>query len=119
VTVAEMSDSQLEQELAGRRLAREQQILTDSSSASTVNVVEGAVGPTLMLELSVEGLRVAAVVDTTSNSTIISRPMLHEIKQHLQAQGKPMPQLGLPCVPLYGKEGTKGKPLDITTHVCM
>ena len=68
-----------------------------------MNVVEGAVGPTLMLELSVEGLQVAAVVDTASNSLIISRSMLHEIKQHLQAQGKPMPQLELPCVPLYGK----------------
>ena len=83
VTVAEISDSQLEQELAGCRLAREQQILTDSSSVSTVNVVEGAVGPSLMLELSVEGLQVAAVVDTASSSPIIiSRSMLHEIKQH-------------------------------------
>ena len=119
VTVAEMSDSQLEQELADRKLAREEQILADSSSVSTVNVIEGAVGPTLMLELSVEGLQVAAVVDTASNSTIISRSMLHEIKHHLQAQGKPMPRLELPCVPLYGKEGTKGKPLDITAQVSL
>ena len=119
VTVAEMSDSQLEQELAGRRLAREQQILTESSSVSTVNVVEGAVGPTLMLDLSVEGLQVAAVVDTASNSSIISCSMLHEIKRHLQARGEPMPQLELPCVPLYGKEGTKGKPLDITAQVSL
>ena len=30
-----------------------------------------------------------------------------------------MPQLELPCVPLYGKEGTKGKPLDITAQVSL
>lgn len=84
-----------------------------------MNVIEGAVGPTLMLELSVEGLQIAALVDTASNSTIISWSMLHEIKHHLQALGKSMPQLELPCVPLYGKEGTKGKPLDITAQVSL
>ena len=35
-----------------------------------VNAIEVAVGPTLMLELCVEGLQVAAVIDTASNSTI-------------------------------------------------
>ena len=50
-----------------------------------------------------EGLQVAAVVDTASNSTIISRPMLHSIKRHLQSLGKPIPQLELPCMPLYRK----------------
>ena len=109
VTVAEMPDNQLEQELASCKLVREWQIIRGSGDVSTVNVVEGAVGPTLMLELSVEGLQVAAVVDTASNSTIISRSMLHKIKHHLQTQEKPIPQLELPCVLLYGKEGTKGK----------
>ena len=46
-------------------------MLNGSGDVSTVNV-EGAVGPTLMLKLSVEGLQVAVVVDTASNSTIIS-----------------------------------------------
>ena len=46
VTVAEMSDNQLEEELAGRRLAKEQQILSSLSNTSTVNAVNGAVGPT-------------------------------------------------------------------------
>ena len=86
VTVAETSDSQLEQELANRKLTREEQILADSSSVSTVNVIQGAVGPTLMLELSMEGLQVAAVVDTVSNSTIISRSMLHEISGVLKGR---------------------------------
>lgn len=68
-------------------------------------------GPTLMLELCVEGVQVPAVVDTASNSSIISRPMLHGIKNHLLSLGKPIPKLELPSIPLYGKEGTKGKPL--------
>ena len=56
-----------------------------------MKTTEGAIGPNLMLELLVEGLQVAAVVHTTSNSTIISRPMLHSIKRHLQSLGKPIP----------------------------
>ena len=120
-TVADMTDQQLEQELANRRLTREQSLLTnpEPGNVGTVNAVEGAVGPTLMIKLSVEGLQVAAVVDTASNSTIISRPMLHSIKHHLQSLGKPIPKLELPCIPLYGKEGTKGKPLDITAQVML
>ena len=78
-----MTDNQLEQELVSRKLAREQELLIEQGNVSSVNVVEGAVGPTLMLKLSVEGLQVAAVVDTASNSTIISRSMLHDIKHHL------------------------------------
>ena len=52
-------------------LAREKQILTISSGASTVNAI-GAVRPTLMLEVSVEGLQVAAVVDTVNHYFPIS-----------------------------------------------
>ena len=117
-TVAEMTDQQLEQELADRRLSKEQSLL-NTPQPSRVNTIEGAVGPTLMLELSVEGLQVAAVVDTASNSSIISRPMLHSIKNHLQSLGQPIPKLELPSIPLYGKEGTKGKPLDITAQVML
>ena len=66
-----------------------------------------------------EGVNAIAVVDTVSNSTIISRSLLHDIKRHLDSQGQPMLKLELPCVPLYGKEGTKGKPLDITAQVLL
>ena len=116
-TVADMTDQQLEQELANRKLNREQTLLfnPEPSSVGKVNSIEGAVGPILMLEL----LQVAAVVNTASNSTIISRPMLHSIKSHLESLGKPTPKLELPCIPLYGKEGTKGKPLDITAQVML
>ena len=103
-------------------MAKEEEQLKSASagaSMSTVNTVKGAVGPTLTIELNVEGVNVVAIVDTASNSTIISRPMLHDIKRHLDSEGKPMPKLELPCVPLYGKEGTKGKPLDITAQVLL
>lgn len=115
-----MTDSQLERELADRKLSREEKLLdTASTNASTVNTVEGAVGPTLTIELDVEGVIVTAVVDTASNSTIILRSLLHDIKRHLDSESKPMPKLELPCVPLYGKDGTKGKPLDITAQVSL
>ena len=50
-TVADMTDQQLEQELANRRLTREQSLLTnpEPGNVGTVNAVEGAVGPTLMI----------------------------------------------------------------------
>ena len=120
-TVADMTDSQLEQELASRKLAKEEEQLklaSASAPVSTVNAVKEAVGPTLTIELKV-GVNVTAIVDTASNSTIISRSMLHDIKRHLDSEGKSLPKLELPCVPLYGKEGTKGKPLDITAQVLL
>ena len=118
--VAELSDEQLEKVLAERKLAKEQQLMNGKESegnTGTVNVVNGAVGPTLMLELCVEGLKVSAIVDTASNASIISRSMLHDIRDHLISLGKPVPKLELPCVKLYGKEGTKGKSLDIVAQV--
>ena len=120
-TVANMTNQQLELELTNMKLTKEQSLLANpgSDSVAKVNVIEGAVGPTLMLELCVEGLQVAAVVDTASNSIIISISMLHSIKHHLQSLGKPFPKLELPCIPLYGKEGTKGNPLDITAQVML
>ena len=58
-----------------------------------------------------------AVVGTASNSTIISRSMLHDIKQHVKTLGKPLPQLELLGVPLYGNERIKEKPLDMTAQI--
>ena len=50
-TVADMTDQQLERELANRRLTQEQSLLTnpEPGNVGTVNAVEGAVGPTLMI----------------------------------------------------------------------
>ena len=119
-TIAEMMDSQLEQELASRRLFREEeQLKSANATCSAVTAVERAIGPTLTIELNMEGVNAIAVVDTASNSTIISCSLLHDIKRHLDSQGQPMPKLELPCVPLYGKEGKKGKPLDITAQLLL
>ena len=45
--------------------------------------------------------------------------MLHSIKHHLESLDKPIPKLELPCMLLFGKEGTKGKPLHITAQVML
>ena len=59
-------------------LDKKQQILTEPYS--TV-VVSRAVGPNLQFDISVEGVTVAAMVDTGSQATIISRSLLHEVNQ--------------------------------------
>ena len=96
-----MTDEELKQELAKCELHKEQQLL-DEQQESTVKLVTGAVGPTLWLEVCIEGLPVSAVADTGAQSTIISRQVLHKIHKHMQNQGKSMPRLELPSVPLYG-----------------
>ena len=98
-TAAELSDEQLEEELAKRRLGK-------------VQVVTGkAIGPTMVVDVEVEGVLVSTVVDTGSQSTIVSRPFLHKVKRHLESKGKAMPELELP--------GTTGAPLEITARVSL
>ena len=55
----------------------------------------GAVGPLLSLKVKIEG-EVDAVVDTGSQSTVISRSMLHKIGKHLKSQSKDYPKLDRP-----------------------
>lgn len=59
-----------------------------------MNTVEG---PTLNVELNVEGVNVTAIVDT---ATIIAQSLLHDIKRHLYSERKSQPKLELPYVPL-------------------
>ena len=54
-------------------------------------MVTGAVGPTLLLEVSVGGVPVSAVVDTGAQSTIISRSLLHRIEITLKRRKSPCP----------------------------
>ena len=103
VTMADLSDQQLKDELAQRLLDKEQEMLTEPYS--TVKVVSGAVGPNLLFDISVEGVAVAAMVDTGSQATIISRSLWHEVNSWLKSQGKSLPKLKLPSMPLYGKGG--------------
>ena len=104
VSVDELSDRELEQELSKRRLEKEQQ-LASASAESSVNVVTGAVGPSYWLQVTVEGLPVSALVDTGSQSTIISRSLLHKVFKHLKENGKALPILEHPCTKFKGKGG--------------
>ena len=77
-----------------------------------------AVGPTLFVDVFVEGMPVKAMVDTGSQSTIVSRAMLWEVGQHLQRMGRPKPTLERPTVHLFGKDGSGGgRELTITAQV--
>ena len=70
------------------------------------------------MEVCVEGVPVMAMVDTGSQSTIISQSMLHAVDRHLRQQGCRLPELELPTARLYGKDGNRGeKKLVITAQV--
>ena len=112
--MAELSDEQLEEELAKRRLGKEREMLDTTGS---VQVVTGkAIGLTMVVDVEVEGVLVSAVVDTGLQSTIVSRPFLHKVKRHLEGKGKAMPELELPGTTFYGKSGA---PLEITARVSL
>ena len=81
---------------------------------SSINVVTGAVGPSYWLQIMVEGVAVPALVDTGSQSTIISRPLLHKVLCHLKKAGKELPKLEHPCTKFKGKGG---HPLNVTAQV--
>ena len=54
-----------------------------SATVASVQVVTGkAISPTMVVDVEVEGVLVSAVVDTGSQSTIVSRPFLHKVKRH-------------------------------------
>ena len=114
-TTAELSDEQLEEELAKCRLGKEREILDTTGS---VQVVTGKViGPTMVVDVEVEGVLVSAVVDTGSQSTIVLRPFLHKVKRHsVESKGKAMPELELPGTTFYRKSGA---PLEITARVSL
>ena len=101
----ERTEEQLEQLLAKRRLARETELLQQASTTTSAEVdtvtadsSTGAVGPTLGLQI--EGVQVSALVDTGSQATIISHPVLHDIGRRLCEQGRPLPELKKPSVKL-------------------
>ena len=75
-----------------------------------MDVIKGAVGPpTLMLELFVEGLQAASVVDTASNSTIISRPMLHSIASNVRISRQAYSQTGAALYAVVWERRDQGK----------
>ena len=111
-SVADYSDRELEQELTRRRLDKEQQLADEPTKS--VNVVTGAIGSAYLLDVSVEGIVVSSLVDTGSQSTIISRAFLHKVFAHMRKSGETPPRLQEPCTKFKGKGG---KPILITAQV--
>ena len=115
----DFSDEQLKAVLAKRHVDREQQLLIEASTTSAVSAVEdtkGAVGPTLYLDILIEGVPVRAMFDTGAQSSIVSREVLHAIGRHLGRQGRPVPTLRKPCTTLFGKDGDKGPEIVVTAQ---
>ena len=121
-SVEDMTEEQLEALLSQRRLAKEKQLLAEGtqSSVNTVTAkptkVGDAVGPTMYIDLEIEGVKVEAMVDTGAQSTIISRALLHEVANNLKAQGRPVPELEKPCARLFGKSATVSSQSWISLH---
>ena len=111
--VKQLSSAELEQELSKCRLDGEQELL-DACLKSNVQVVTGAVGPSYWLEVLVEGVTVSAMVDAGSQSTIVSRSLLHKVFKHMEREGKLLPKLECPSSKLRGKGG---HPIDVTAQV--
>ena len=93
--------------LIQHQLDEEKELLQSAGSANGV-VATGtdnpqAVGPT----------------DTGSQSTIISRAMLHKIGRLMEKAGKPLQELEIPTVRLFGNDGEgNGHEFVITAQVC-
>ena len=115
--VDDLTEEQLEQMLADRRLRHKQSLLSGSTTNSVCDNIP-AIGPTLLLDVSIEGLPIKTTVDTGAQSTIISRSTLHAIGRHLSQKGCSLPTLEKPAVRLYGKDGPGGgQQLTITAQL--
>ena len=119
--LSSFSDAQLEAAVAKPKLHKEQELL----SKTTVNRISaigrdctpvevGVLGHTLCLDVTIEGVQVEALVDSCSEVIIISRSLLHEIGKYCKEQGRPLPQLAIPSLALYGKSD---KQLEITAQL--
>ena len=116
----EIPTSRLEEMLAERRLQEERQAFRRTNVVMTSQKVAKlqAVGLTLCMLVKVGGVEVEAMVDTGSQSTIISRSLLHAIGAHCQSQDMPCLQLEVPTVRLFGKDGRGGgRELVITAQL--
>ena len=124
----ELTEEELEALLARCRLQKEKQMLGDSMgySDATVSTVTplpqpdsgSTTGPLLYCDLKIEGVPVNSMVDCGSQATIISRSLLHRVSKQFLVGNKPLPELRMPSVRLYGKDGPAGRnQLPITAEV--
>lgn len=120
----QLTEQQLLELLAARRLKREKALLKGNHSSAT-NTIQASrndavqtVGPTLSVEVHIEGMPAIALVDTGAQSLIISCSLLHAIGRHRASAGYPPLELERPTVRLFGKDGRKGgHELAITAQV--
>ena len=122
-TLDSMSNEQLEDLLASRRCQKEQELLTTSNvhvSTVTATGATAAIGATLELDVKIVGVDVTAMVDTGSQSSIISKAVLHRIGGQLKQQCKPVPELQPASVRLFGKDGKAGNhEIKVTAQVTL
>ena len=87
---SQLTEHQLEELLAGKRLDHERELLEDSQTSVVTALEEQteAVGKLLYMQVEVEGVPVDAMLDTGSQSTIISRSTLHALNRKPQQEGK-------------------------------
>lgn len=72
------------------------------------------------MNVTVEGVPLDAMIDSGSESAIISRRTLHQVFQHCRQLGIPPPKLSEPSITLYGKSGkAPGKELLITAQTTL
>ena len=117
---AELTE-ELEQLLANSRLQKEQGMLKETAKEKVACIkmaqeqsANPAVGPLLYLDLNIEGVQVVLMVDCGSPSTITSLSLLHRTAQQMKSDGKPLPELSIPSVQLFGKDGHE---INITAQV--
>ena len=103
--------------------ARERATIQQAAHVDMIQAKEtslGAVGPLLSLKVKIEGVDVDAMVNTDSQSTLISHSMLHKIRKHLRSQGKKFSKLNRPHLHLYGKSGKDdASQLNITAETLL
>ena len=124
VPYADASISELEALLAQRRLEAETTLMSESGEAQVgcvcteAKTICKAVGPSMFLDVSVEGVSLPAMVDCGAQSTIISRELLHRIARKRLCDEKEILKLEKPTVRLFGKDGPQGgRELIITAQV--
>ena len=124
VSYADASISELEALLAQHRLEAETTLMLESGEAQVgcvsteAETTCKAVGPSMFLDVSVEGVSLPALVDCGAQSTIISRELLHRIARKRLHEEKKILKLEKPIVRLFGKDGPQGgRELIITAQV--
>lgn len=82
---------------------------SNSSVVSSDSCMSNAVGSTTSFESQIENVSVGALMDSGSQSTIISCANLQRVARHLHSNDKQLPKQVLPQVKVYGKDDKIGK----------